>query len=239
MAEPRNAMLDMADFTSKIAPLLFGQKETGSSFAEVNPVAFGQSQDLINLLTQRAVDPNIADGVIQDILYRAQLAFTPVLGEEKVAGMYNTTTKQQLAKDAVNRAAAASAQAVFTMQQQALQTASEIANTNVKSTTGQKTQSNKQGQGAAVAKSAITGLAINEAYKKGKSVLKGSGNKTADMGETDYGKGLKDYFDSGQQAADEAGIDISSFGPPASRSETLVYLQAGSGGSLIAEGAAI
>lgn len=222
MESERNPVADAADIASKLAPLLFGKTGSSSSSGTVDPEVLAMSNNLLKLLQQKGTDKAAADGVIEDILYRAQLAFTPVLGEEKTAGVYNTTTKNLLAKDAINRATAASAEAVWKMQQASLDAAAQLAGSELKATSGTKAQT-KENPGVALGsliKMAGVGVGVGEAVKYAKNLFgetaKKAGKKAAagtDTADSEYFKGVEDYFNSGQQAIDEAGVDMASFGP--------------------------
>lgn len=124
---PRNQVVDIADLIGKLAPTFFGSGRTNSS-TTADPQAVANSNAAFQLAMGRAKSSAQADKLIQDILYRAQLAFAPVLGEEKAAGVYNSTTKLLLGQEAMSRATAAAGQAVLQHQEAMLRQAVEASN---------------------------------------------------------------------------------------------------------------
>ena len=177
---PRNGVVDAADVISKLAPLFLGsgqQTTTGSSYLpELDPTVVAQSDALLASLTQRMNTTAHADKVIEDILYRAQLAFAPVLGDEKKAGLYNTTVRKQLANETVARASAAGAQAILEDQQRAMAAATQVQGNRMQAASnaqvaGKSTTSTSRTSPQIPLKSAATGIlagiAGNWALKKG------------------------------------------------------------------------
>lgn len=175
MEQPRNPALDMTDIASKLAPLLFGQKQAtnSSTTGTVDPSQLASSDALIAMLTQQGSSTAQSDGIVQDILHRAQLAFAPILGEEKSAGMYNSQTRTMMAQEAVARATAASAQAVMDNQQKALATAAQLQGTNVQATrsTSTKTTENKASQGKNILGTVAATVLAHKAVKSGGDVF--------------------------------------------------------------------
>jgi hypothetical protein len=182
IAQPRNAVVDVADVVGKLSPLLLGSGKTNtttSSSSSIDPSTLAQSDDLMNMLLSRGSSTAQSDNVVNDILYRAQLAFAPVLGDEKMAGMYNTSTKNLLAKESVARATAAASQAVLEDQQRALAQATTISNQRVAaSRTQTQTQSAKTApsiSGKGLLAGVGTSILASMAMKKGKEALDKSG----------------------------------------------------------------
>jgi len=131
---PRNQIVDIADIIGKLAPIFLDK--TTTTTGNISAEAAAQSDAAFNLAFNRAQSSDQADRLIEDILYRAQLAFAPVLGEEKAAGVYNSSTKLLLGQEAQRRAAAAAGAAVLQDQQQNLATAASVANQRTQATRG-------------------------------------------------------------------------------------------------------
>lgn len=184
--QPRNQVLDFADAASRLAPLLLGSGTTNQSY-DVAPDVARSSDALMQLLTQRGTSTAQADKVIEDILYRAQLAFAPVLADEKKAGFYNSTVRTQLANEATARATAAAAQAVMEDQQRSLQAASQLQQSrNQSSRSGTQKTGPSLGFGkalAAVGASMLGGKALGAGKKKLDKVLE-------DLFRPEVGQGL-------------------------------------------------
>lgn len=158
IAQPRNPVLDMIEAGSKGLPLIFGSKSYTDTSGGADAGELAQSHDMINQFLARSSSTAQADQIVQDILYRAQLAFAPILGEEKQAGVYNSTVKAQLAHESVARATAASAQAVLQDQQQAAQAAVALQNQNTAASKKTSTVTKNPGQGR---NALLTALALN------------------------------------------------------------------------------
>lgn len=210
-----NPVVDVASVINSLAPTIFGKKDaTSEQISQLfDPGALGKSNEIFDILKERGSSTAAADGVINDILTRAQQAFAPVLGEEKSAGFYNSAVKQQLAHESIARATAASADAVFKMQQQSLDTAAQIANAQVQNskTTAKTGTTAQKGQGKNTLLTLGGGLAAGEAYKKIKGMFGGGKDSTADAGgDTEMASLLKDYnVSTGNNAAQQ---DISAGG---------------------------
>jgi hypothetical protein len=168
-----NPLGSTLDVLTRGLPLIFGDKETTDT--TTGPLDLADTQSLQNYFFQRGTSTAQTDKVVEDILYRAQLAFAPVLGEEKNAGMYNTQTRNLLAKEALARATAASATAVLDDQQKALAQATSLQNTTTQAKAAaapKTTEKKKESQG----KNLLKGLGITFA---GNRVIRG-GDKLID-----------------------------------------------------------
>ena len=202
-----NPVVDIADVINKLSPTIFGKTDATSEQISnlFDPTSLGQSNAIFDILKQRGSSTAAADSVVQDILYRAQLAFAPVLGEEKSAGMYNTTVKKQLAQESIARATAASADAVFKMQQQSLDAAAQITNAQIQNsrTTNKSGGAKQQGQGKNLAVSIGASLAAGEAYKKAKGMF---GAKSTAAVDPDLADAVKDYQVSSGMKAGEGDV---------------------------------
>ncbi len=128
-SDPFSILLSQA---GTLLPMLTGK--TSITSGSVDPSALQSSNDLYNLLVNRGTTTSATDKVVQDIIYRTQLAFAPVLGEEKGAGAYNSTTKKLLADNFAAQAVRASSEAALKDQQQAFQTAAELTKNTVNAT---------------------------------------------------------------------------------------------------------
>lgn len=168
----RSPIGDITDLFSKGFPLLFGSEE--NSRTQFDPVDFSDAQALQNALFQRGHSTAQSDKVVEDILYRAQLAFAPILGEERSAGMYNTQTRTMLAREATARATAAASQAVLEDQQKSLAAATSIQNTNTSAkaqTANRSTNTKKPGQLKNILGSLGIAWAGGKAIKAGKPLV--------------------------------------------------------------------
>lgn len=121
ITQPRNELLDISQIIANLSPVFLGTGKTTTSQST------GGAPEVYNAALARATSSAHTDALIQDILYRSQLAFAPVLGEEKSVGLYNTSTKLLLGQEASRRATAAAASAVLQDQQASLQVAAQTA----------------------------------------------------------------------------------------------------------------
>ena len=207
IAQARNPMLDMIEAASKGFPLVFGSKQYTTQEGSVDPYEMARSRSLVDSLVARSSSTAQADQIVQDILYRAQLAFAPVLGEEKQAGMYNTTVRSQLARESVARATAASAQAVLQDQQQAMQAATQLQAANTKAASGSKTTQATPGRGKQMLGSLLTAQAVSQGKKVLSKTLKDSASKdTSEILGDEYTSGLEDYIASDGGAMQALGM---------------------------------
>jgi len=207
IAQGRNPMLDMIEAASKGFPLVFGSKQYTTQEGSVDPYEMARSRSLVDSLVARSSSTAQADQIVQDILYRAQLAFAPVLGEEKQAGMYNTTVRSQLARESVARATAASAQAVLQDQQQAMQAATQLQAANTKAASGSKTTQATPGRGKQMLGSLLTAQAVSQGKKVLSKTLEDSASKdTSEILGDEYTSGLEDYIASDGGAMQALGM---------------------------------
>ena len=167
VAQPRNQVLDILELLPKVAPLFFGSG-TQTNQRTVDPRVAAETQNLAKMLETRGSSTTQADKVIEDILFRAQLAFAPVLEAEKKAGMYNTTTRNQLAQETVARATAASAQAVLEDQQRAFAQAAQLRQTQTQASGGTQQKTSGVNKLTQAAGAVTTAISLPGALKKGK-----------------------------------------------------------------------
>lgn len=126
---PQNQLLQLAQILAGgnqggVLGALFGSSTTTRTTDQAN----AYTQQLLSALMPQITGTAQADAVVQNILDRARIGFAPVLGAERQAGLYNSSTRQLMANDAMGRAVGESAGAVLQSQQQAASTAAGLTN---------------------------------------------------------------------------------------------------------------
>jgi len=109
-----------------------------------DPALIAILKGLVDQSMNNANDPSKTADVVNDIIRKAQIAFTPTLGAEGRSGLYNSSTVSQLASESVANATSAASSAVLAyktnQQQLAQQGATSLLNaTQGKTTTGTTT----------------------------------------------------------------------------------------------------
>lgn len=232
IAQPNNELVDIAKIFGQFAPLLVGKQTnqsgttTDTSTQQVGPIdpALAAQQDqLFQTLMARATNSSQADALVEDIMHRAAVAFAPVLGQEKSAGVYNSTTKDLLGKEAMARATGAAAASVLEMQTQAFQQAAAVQNSRVqaavaqapKTTTSSKSSAESSKTPAPISgKNAVASIAslAGGAYSLGKLYDQMTGKKKK-LPNTPPGTSPGDAgFDASQMTTDPFAFDESLLG---------------------------
>lgn len=122
MAVPDNQVLSYSDALAKLAPLILGSGKTTTTESEsgsVSPGSQAANDALLQQLMPQISGTAATDPVVANILSKAQQAFAPVIAGQNSAGLYNSTTLQQLRDNATARATGEASAAVLQHQTEA------------------------------------------------------------------------------------------------------------------------
>jgi hypothetical protein len=208
MATPTTNPKDLAEFLKTFSQLVIPQRtaQAETSFVSAAPGALDLSNLIAGMGVAKATDPQT--DLVSNILYRARLAFSPNLAEERTSGLYNATTKNLLANEAMARAVGESASAVLQSQQAGLKEAGQQAQAQLatsKTAGGSKAAVNKPGLGDTLSSALVAGLGVQGA-KKVWEKISGAVAKKSDLPEQ-----LAGPTGAVEDVAAGAGTSLSSF----------------------------
>lgn len=116
-AVPPNQALSAVSAIGQLAPLVLGSgKQTTTSRTTSSPVATDALTRIINDSMYDANNPAVVDAMVQEILRKSALEFSPNQALEKQSGMYNTSTLQLMRDRAKADATGAAAKAALDFQ---------------------------------------------------------------------------------------------------------------------------
>jgi hypothetical protein len=198
-----------------LAKLFIPQRtsETDTGFTKATPGAIDLSNLVAGIGLSQATSPQT--DLISNILYRAKLAFSPNLAEERSSGLYDTTTKNMLANEAIARATSESAAAVLAAQQKGLESAGAQSREQLaasKTTGASKANVAKPGLGDTLSSALIGTLGVQGAKKVWDKIMKGT--DTATIG-SDAPISTEAAMNVGAPGDVGAGTSVSSFEAPA------------------------
>lgn len=148
-----------------LIPALVGGSNTTTRRASKD--ANSKANQSYNQLTK----PQDYTGQTQDILTQASQAFAPALATERAAGLYNSTTLEQLRNEATARATAASQSAILQDQTARAGAAAQLAGASMQAN---NTTVQEQAIDPMQALTSVgTAVLANEIYKGGKDILSG------------------------------------------------------------------
>lgn len=122
-----------------LVPAIFGGGKTTTKVTS-DPGAISNLQNIINSANASADDENVTDAMVNNIMRNAAIQFAPTLGEEKQAGLYNSSTTQLLADQSKANASGAAAKAVLDFKTQQRGIAAQAAGSLAQATQTKTTQ---------------------------------------------------------------------------------------------------
>lgn len=148
----------VAQAIAQLAPIFLGSgKTTTNQNVTVDPGAIAGLRKTAADARANADDDTITSKIVDDIMRRAAISFSPVVGAEKQAGLYNSSTLRLLSDEAKSNATAAASKATLDYKTAQRQIATQADASIAQATRGVSTT---QSTGSTVPKSAsLTALA--------------------------------------------------------------------------------
>jgi hypothetical protein len=145
LATPRNPIVDIASIVSQLVPTFVGSgtqkskssgSQTGSQMQtrSADPQALAATQAILQQAMTDVNDPAVTEKIVQDIMTKAAIQFSPVLASQRSAGLYNSNVVGMLGVEQQARATAAAAAAVLENRQRSLATARAAAGDLIQAT---------------------------------------------------------------------------------------------------------
>lgn len=169
------------------APLLLGsgkKTSTSTSTSTVDPNLAALLQGIVGQAVTNTNDPKATEGLVNDIMRRAAIAFTPALGQAARSGLYNSSTIDRLAAENTATATAAASKAVLDYKTSQQQIATSGATSLLNATRGvTSTETQQQAPTVSPNISSLLGLGLAgyQAYTQRDKIFKllGIGGDTA------------------------------------------------------------
>lgn len=169
------AAAPLSDLAAVLQSMFLGSNksttETTTGTARADAPILERLQSLFDEAMTNSRDPKAVQPVVDKIMRDAQIAFAPQLGREASAGLYNSTTRNQIANQATADAAGAVSGAVLNYKTGQQQIANQAGNTlasNARTTTGAGNQRavSPPALGQDFSKLAMTGLGAYSLFKQ-------------------------------------------------------------------------
>jgi hypothetical protein len=131
-AAPRNGVVDAASIISSLSSTFLGSgKTTNRSSTTANLSA---NDAVLASVMGDINNPDIVRGIVDNIMVRASQTFAPSYAAEKSAGLYNSTTLNQMRDEYAARATGEASKAVLDYRTEAQKTATAAARTQAENT---------------------------------------------------------------------------------------------------------
>lgn len=173
-----NPLGGIASLINVAAPLFLGsgtKTGSGTTTNKADPALLAILQGIVTQAQTNANDPKATESLVNDIMRKAAVAFTPVIGQSARSGLYNNSLLDQLAREQTANTTAAASKAVldYKTSQQAIAAngAAQLINA-----TGSRTTTETSGTGAIFGSNGGSilglGLAGLQAYSQRDKLLK-------------------------------------------------------------------